>query len=601
MQFELTPQRAAYLSARGKVILNACPGSGKTTCIIKKLALLEKECIKNHGKHSGIVCLSFTNVAKNEILHKYKELYGYELQFPNLVCTIDSFINQYITLPFYNLLNKDFARPRIVDGAEIIDKLVKTRFQWKGKWMDGICPPMNKFKNKAGKQMYLSYPASTVWIDVNGNFTFQGKLPNSSLVDPVEFQKYGKALFLWKAKNGVLTSLDSAYIALHILKKNENIGAWLVERFPYIIIDEAQDNSEIQHAIFDRLVDLGLTNIEMIGDPYQSLYEWRDAKPQLFVEKYTNPNWKGLPLSQNRRSVQRIIDCFSLLRNPNDEIITTVNVIDLNIPVIVYKYTSTNPPLITGDFESRCATNKFIKAHIVVRGNTLKNRMLGNTAPVDPWKNHFPRAILKAKHHFEITSIKVAVNDIRKVVLELLNPVMDYSEMQQLVKDMSDDCEFNGRLYDFLFKIPETSLSFQDWTIGCLKVLKENFNVDATSAFEFKMKINGFKMSELKKEKVNLYFNKPASIQHNIPVTTIHQIKGATLDAILCFFDETSSGESVSFNDFNQSAGFPTEKQRMIYVACSRPQQLLALAFPNKVTSDQLKAKFGNDIEIVSL
>jgi len=39
----------------------------------------------------------------------------------------------------------------------------------------------------------------------------------------------------------------------------------------------------------------------------------------------------------------------------------------------------------------------------------------------------------------------------------------------------------------------------------------------------------------------------------------------------------------------------------MIYVACSRPKQLLALAFPEKITDTQLKQKFGNDIEIILL
>jgi len=601
MQFEMTPQRVAYFGARGKVILNACPGSGKTTCIIHKLALLEKECLQNHGNHAGIVCLSFTNVAKNEILHKYKEVYGYDFRFPHLVSTIDSFINQYITLPYYNLLNKDLKRPQIIDQAGVIDRLVSVRFQYKGKWMDGIQPPMNKYKNRAGKPIFLSYAAGKIWIDVNGKFTFQGKVPDPALVDPAIFQAYGKDLFHWKIKKGLITSLDSAYVALCILKKHENIGRWLVKRFPYMIIDEAQDNSEIQHAIFDKMIDLGLTNIELIGDPYQSLYEWRDAKPQLFVQKYADVSWTGLPLSQNRRSVQRIIDCFSILRSQTDELITTVDVIDLNIPVVIYRYTATNPSLIVNDFELKCVTNKFIKNHIVVRGNTLKNRMLGNTSSVEPWKFYYPYSLLKAKHHFETNEIKDAVKELRKLILDLLNPTLDYHAMQKLQMEMADDFAFNGKLYSFLFKIPTTNLSLQVWTNQSIQIINTHFGVDATAAFEFKMKINGYKMADLKNEAVNLYFNKPASNQHNIPVTTIHQIKGATLDAILYFFDERSSGESVSFDDFKQSTSFPTEKQRMIYVACSRPKQLLALAFPDKVTDKQITDKFGNKVDIICL
>jgi superfamily I DNA/RNA helicase len=602
MQFEMTPQRVAYFSARGKVILNACPGSGKTTCIIHKLALLEKECLKNHGNHAGIVCLSFTNVAKNEILHKYKEVYGYDFRFPNLVSTIDSFINQYLTLPYYNLLNKNFKRPQIVDQAGIIDKLVSIKYRNKsGKIVDGIQAPMNKYYNRAGLPVFRSYAASKIWVDVDGNFTFHGKVPDPALVDPAVFQAYAKDLFHWKIRKGLITSLDSAYIALCILNKHEDIGRWLVKRFPYIIIDEAQDNSEIQHAIFDKLTDLGLINIELIGDPYQSLYEWRDAKPQLFIKKYADASWTGLPLSQNRRSVQRIIDCFSILRNPADELITTVDVIDLNIPVIIYRYTTTNPALIVSDFELKCASNKFIKNHIVVRGNTLKNRMLGNTSDIEPWKYYCPYLLLKIKHHFETNEIKGGVNELRKLVLDLLNPDLDYHAMQKLQIEMADNFAFNGKLYSFLFKIPPTDLSLQVWTNQSIQIIDTHFGVDATPAFEFKMRINDYKMVDLKKKAVNLFFNKPASNQHNIPVTTIHQIKGATLDAILYFFDERRSGESVSFEDFKQSVIFPTEKQRMIYVACSRPKQLLALAFPDRITAKQITDKFGDKVDIICL
>jgi len=36
-------------------------------------------------------------------------------------------------------------------------------------------------------------------------------------------------------------------------------------------------------------------------------------------------------------------------------------------------------------------------------------------------------------------------------------------------------------------------------------------------------------------------------------------------------------------------------------VACSRPRQFLAMAFPRMVLNNQLKERFGNDIHIVEL
>lgn len=601
MIFDTSIENTAYLAARGKVVLNACPGSGKTTCIIRKLPLLELECREKFGDYSGIACLSFTNVAKNEILQRYRAVYGYSFKYPNDVSTIDSFVNHHITLPYYNLLDKSYKRPHIVDQASTIDKLIATKFESKGKVYDSIVSPANKFKNNEGKPLYRSYAPSTICIDLRGDFSFNGKTPDSKTVDLNTFNQYAKAIFDWKVKNGFITSSDSAFLALKILKKHPQIGVWLVQRFPYIIIDEAQDNSEVQHAIFDELLTLGLKNLELIGDPYQSLYEWRDAKPQLFVSKYKNTNWIPLLLTDNRRSVQRIINLFSIVRCSSDVQINSLNVEDKNLDIVVYRYNESNTKLIVNDFEARCVAHEFQNNHIVVRGKKLLNKMIGEGSDIAPWKDPFPYKILNIKHQFEINSVKDAVNELRKLFLNILHPDLRFSEIQALIKDVKSDVSVNARLYSYLFKIPPTNQSLQNWSNGCISSLYDHFGIDVTHLFEFKQKINGFKMAVLKNELVNSYFNKPATNNYNIPVSTIHQIKGATLDALLYFLDESGSGESVGINSFICASSFPNQKQRMIYVACSRPKQLLALGVPIKIDETELKNKFGNGIEIVSL
>jgi superfamily I DNA/RNA helicase len=601
MSIHITPQRQDYFDARGKIVLNACPGSGKTTCIVHKLALLEQECQLKYGLHAGIACLSFTNVARHEIAHKYRTTYGIELGFPHVVSTIDSFINQFISLPFYNLIDKNYKRPRIVDDASIIDNAFKTHYIQKGQQKEGVIYPLNTFKSKDGKALFRKYPPSSIWIDRHQNYTFEGKLPSPMLVDSEEFKKYGKAVFRAKLKKGLISSQDSALVALHLINKYERIGAWLAKRFPYLIIDEAQDTSEIQHAIFDKLIAIGLPHIELVGDPYQSLYEWRDAKPHLFLEKFNHSEWKGLLLSQNRRSVQRIIDCFSIVRQPGDDGIDSHEVDDLNIPLTLYKYNATNPAQIIRHFEDKCSKHQFRDNHIVVRGNTLKDQMLGNAGVVDPWKTPFPSLLVRIRHAFETNSTKTAVDDLRKMVTELSNKEMEYGQIKDLLNELHNDYSFNGKLYSFLYSIPPTTLSFLSWSDSAVAALRRTFDIGASDLFQFKTKITGHRMTELKAKPVNLYFNKSASHRYNFPITTIHQVKGATLDALLYFFDETSGGQSVSFNDFKSPEQFPTEKQRIIYVACSRPRQLLALAFPDKISDAQLKQRFGNETDIIKL
>ena len=67
---DLNTQKKSYINSRGKVVLKACPGSGKTTTIAYKLhTLIETEYTKRN--FGGIACLSFTNIAKDEIKEKY--------------------------------------------------------------------------------------------------------------------------------------------------------------------------------------------------------------------------------------------------------------------------------------------------------------------------------------------------------------------------------------------------------------------------------------------------------------------------------------------------------------------------------------------------
>jgi len=81
------------------------------------------------------------------------------------------------------------------------------------------------------------------------------------------------------------------------------------------------------------------------------------------------------------------------------------------------------------------------------------------------------------------------------------------------------------------------------------------------------------------------------------------QSRGATLDAVLLFLSSDSRGQNISLNDFTSlPITVMTEKQRMIYVACSRAKQFLALAVPNSITDEEIKTALdGVDIEIRSI
>ena len=94
-------------------VVKACPGSGKTLSVTKRLAK-----ILLHWEYSyrGVVTISFTNVAWRKIdqdLEK-KEKIKTPIPYPHFLGTIDSFVNQYIFLPFGYLVMGCDKRPELV-------------------------------------------------------------------------------------------------------------------------------------------------------------------------------------------------------------------------------------------------------------------------------------------------------------------------------------------------------------------------------------------------------------------------------------------------------------------------------------------------------
>ena len=582
----MNKQREAFLAAKGKVVLNACPGSGKTIAIAKKLIKLQKEYDSLYGKYSGVACLSFTNTAKDEINEKYKQLSGNILRFPHKISTIDSFINQYITLQFYYLMNKNFKRPKILDDNSFIDDA------WKPKY---------RFKGLDGKPFCFAYPPSSIRFESDGTFSSNGYRPAEDKVKPEVFDDYCKQIKSWQIKNGLITTGDSAYIALHLLTEYPKIGNWLALRFPHLIVDEAQDNSEVQYALFEKLVEDGLKNIEFVGDPYQSLYEWRDADPQLFLEKYADTeNWQGLDLSDDHRSPQRIIECFSLIRKETDPKIDSACEEDREIPIVVYKYTDTNSAIIVQHFDKQCQNYGLTNNQIVVRGNALKNQMLGKEAEQKPWKSWIPYLIIEVKNQYLGNEIKAAIKTIRTITVKLKYPDAGFHESKELENSLKDDHLFNALLLETLHDLPKFDLSITDWTSQTQAFLKNKLDIKNEVDFDLKNRNSKYFDKAILVEPVENHFKKPYS-ESKIPITTVHQVKGKSLEAILIFFNANKHKDNITFEDIiNNHDAFPSEKQRIIYVAMSRPKHLLAMAFPEDLSDDEFREKFGEDIKIVT-
>lgn len=87
-------------------------------------------------------------------------------------------------------------------------------------------------------------------------------------------------------------------------------------RFAEILVDEYQDSNDVQETIIRMIskTDQDEPNVFMVGDVKQSIYRFRQAKPELFQEKYDlysecrDDLFRKILLNRNFRSRKEIID-----------------------------------------------------------------------------------------------------------------------------------------------------------------------------------------------------------------------------------------------------------------------------------------------------
>jgi len=100
---EFDDERKDFIRNLDTIDLQAVPGSGKTTALLAKLLILEKYLPFDDG--SGILVISHTNAAVDEIRSKIAKFCPKLFAYPNFVGTIQSYVDKFLTIPCgHNLL-----------------------------------------------------------------------------------------------------------------------------------------------------------------------------------------------------------------------------------------------------------------------------------------------------------------------------------------------------------------------------------------------------------------------------------------------------------------------------------------------------------------
>ena len=559
-------QRKIIEDKTGLFTVRACPGSGKTFTVAARLNHILG---KWKDRNRGIAVASFTNVAWKEIAGYLASEFGRPLLSPpHFLGTLDSFINKYVFLPFGHLVMPTNARP-ILMGPPHDDEDPIGRWIW---WPNSDCYrkgcQLNEFTYDANRNVIrIGYPNMGYKCSVAGQPCTKKK--------PFLTQK------------GFATQTDANFFSLLVLKTHPNIAKALAYRFPVLIVDEAQDTSAQQMGIIDLLIENGLSEVMLVGDPDQAIYEWREAEPSLFLEKCKNWKDSSESLEENWRSSSNI--CQATSRMSSDG--RTMKAVNPKVAAFaaqprIFPYSSDKEiAKIAESFVRTCSEAGVAigDRHALARGKELANVVVPGTLSekLDPWSDGAPltEKLARARYLLDSKEYPRAVRLMERIVFKEQHAAGSPSFARMYPS--SSHLFVRGQIFAALVRLPATEeKTIGNWVEEARIVVCELQFLGKDRELKLKKASAAHNYADLR---FRTLFGKPAELcnDQELSAQTVHAAKGKSLDAVLVVLKAQGARPPAYAKLLAKRASLlDCEELRIVYVAMTRARRILWLLVP---------------------
>ncbi|WNQ12530.1 ATP-dependent helicase [Paenibacillus aurantius] len=293
-------QKKAVLLTEGPLLLLASPGSGKTTTIIMRIGYLIEEKGVNPTR---IKAVTFSRASANDMKERFKRF------FPHLPPVDFSTIHSYAFEVVRNHFRRTGTSYQIIEGD--LEKGEQETF-------DSSELPLHKriilrhlFHSLVGETItddqmeelttYISFIKNKM-IPPDRWSTIKTEVPQAvNILQAYEEYKRSGHRKLLIDYDDMLTIAEQALAGdRELLRRDQG-------RFDYVLTDESQDTSLVQHAIIEKLVREH-RNLCVVADDDQSIYSWRGAEPSYLLNfRQAYPDAAVLYMEQNYRSSREIV------------------------------------------------------------------------------------------------------------------------------------------------------------------------------------------------------------------------------------------------------------------------------------------------------
>lgn len=273
-----------FIQSAESLDLQAAPGSGKTSLIGLKLALL------GQGWNSptrGICVLSHTNTAKDEITHRLAATPAGRrlLQYPHFIGTIQAFTNTFLALP---ALRSRGVEVQIVDDDTYADAALR---------MLERHPAFRTLNTSLGhRRNGPTLVAEARYVCDAGELTTTAPDGTQPFTSDSPSGRQFTALKEKLTEQGIFRYHDMFALAEHHLFHHPQLARAAAHRFPFVLLDEMQDTSDLQQRLLDKVFGSPSTVVQRVGDINQRIFT--DGPNTAQPSSFPLPRAAQLPVSR---------------------------------------------------------------------------------------------------------------------------------------------------------------------------------------------------------------------------------------------------------------------------------------------------------------
>lgn len=570
-------QQKEVLSYDDNANVVAGPGSGKTTVLTAKCAMLLK---KNIGSSKGICLITHTNVAVDEIKIGLSKLGFNNIEYPNFIGTIQEFFNYFFSKKAFHLIFGD-KNLRVMDDDEYRDRFDFYFNRLKPKWYTNQNPNVKKRNPRLIINQDLTFN-----IISSANYTYQDAF-NSSIESIL--------------KLGIITNKQCLELAEWYIKEHlSEIRNALKNRFEFVLLDEAQDTSNQQYELLNKLF-LNNVTFQRFGDPYQALYsifgstEEDTWKPSEEVNEITK-----IDIAETSRFDGKIAN---LVRNVCIEEYQSFTSISSNNSFKPYFITYNNGQELKEKYKSLINT---------LEGTSPEYKLLNKKDAILSAKHEDLTSLFEEyiKSNSKIKKSESIVKQIYNFFVRIISKELDLN-FQQAEEKLNSTLENRKKLAslikEFIFNkdIENTILNI----IQEMEKLKTK-TIETSIKEKIKNQLNGFKV-EIESIRINNEFEQSTN-EEIIYTGTVHSVKGEThrstllvLNTVFTDFRGTYRYEILDLlqnyllGQYTNPESLPDgvlkretkNALKLAYVSFSRPTHLVAIGIHIDILTDEFKSK----------